>query len=348
MPQRGSVRRAVFVFRGFYFFAGFVGRNNPLKPASFGHGAEKEVRVAGKDWQRSAEKISGGGRVGFLRFTFLNLFRYFVHAWIGRAQTSDGWCVLLDQTEKRDVPQIGRDAHFDNRFGLMLLRWIKLGEAWPQNMRLQEVSPGSRGSLLDLIVDQPDLRPVISGGVADENNLEKRLVGLELDRVMELRNERTQFFEESNADLLEILLGGAFGNEVGIDSAKMGDLTVESNGPGLRSDLPFGGAEQNADVAAVNHGDARGNGFGFERAIDGGEDDGVIGDVNDGAATGEIGDDFLFLGRKRGARRERSQENQRGVNKEVPHEGRVAQLADCGLGTGGGTVCSFRMIGDTR
>ena len=338
MPQRGSVRRAVFVFRGFYFFAGFVGRNNPLKPASFGHGAEKEVRVAGKDWQRGAEKISGGSGVGFLRFAFLNLVRYFVHAWIGRAQTSDRWCALLDQTKKRNVPQIRRDTHFDNRFGLMLLRWIKLGEAWPQNMGLQEVSPGSRGSLLDLIVDQPDLRPILSGGVADENDLEKRFVRLELDRVMELRNEGTQFFEEGNADLLEVLFGCIRGGIARVDAAEVGNVTVQSDWPRLRGDLPFGSAEENADVATVNGGDARRNGFGFERVVDGGKDDGVIGDVHDGAAAGEIGDDFLFLGRKRGTCRERSQEGQRSVNKEVSHEGRVAQGADCGLGTGGEPV----------
>ena len=99
MPQRGSVRRAILVFGGFYFFAGFVGRNNPLKPASFGHGAKEEVCIPGEEWQRGAEKISSGGRVGFLRFAFLNLFRHFVQTGIGRAQASDGRRVLLDEAD---------------------------------------------------------------------------------------------------------------------------------------------------------------------------------------------------------------------------------------------------------
>jgi len=84
LPKRGGVRRAVLVFGGFYFFAGFVGLNNPLKPASFGHGAEEEVRIAGKDWQGGAEKISCGGGVGLLRFPLLDLFHNFVEARVGR------------------------------------------------------------------------------------------------------------------------------------------------------------------------------------------------------------------------------------------------------------------------
>ena len=220
----------------------------------------------------------------------------------------------------------------------MLFGWIKLGEARPQNMGLQKVSSGSCGILLHLILDKPDFRPVISGRVADEDDLEKRFVGFEFDWMMELGNERAEFFEEGDADLLEVLFGGAFRDSVGIDSAKVRNVAVESDWPGLRSDLPFGGAEENGDMAAVNGGDARRNGFGFEGMIDGRENDGVIGDVNDGAATGEIRDDFLFLGMQREPRHECCQENQRGAKKEVLHEGRVAQQANRRLGAGGGMV----------
>jgi len=113
---------------------------------------------------------------------------------------------------------------------------------------------------------------------------------------MKLGNEGTQFFQEGNADLFEILLGGAFRNGVRINRAKVRDVAVEPDGPGLRGDLPFGRAKEKTDVAAVNGSNARGNGFGFERMIDGCENDGAIGNVDDGSATGEVGDDFFFLG----------------------------------------------------
>ncbi len=153
----------------------------------------------------------------------------------------------------------------------MLFGRIKLREARPQNVSLPIVSAGGGGTLLDLILNQPDLRPVRFRSVTDEDDLEKRFVGFELDRMMELRNERAQFFEEGYADLLEVLLGTAGGCEAGVDGAKVGDVAVESNGLGLGSDLPFGRTKENPDVVVINGGNARRNGFGFERVIDGGE-----------------------------------------------------------------------------
>src|SRR6266481_4109227 len=151
--------------------------------------------------------------------------------------------------------------------------------------------------------------------------------------MMELRSKGAQLFEEGNTDLLEVLLCGAGGSEPGVDSTEVGDVTVESNGPGLRSDLPFRSAKENADVAAVNGSDAWRHGFGFKRVIDSRENDGVIGNVDDGAAAGEVGDDFIFLRMGRSAGRECDQKNQGGTNEEVLHEGRGAQRADKQQGT---------------
>ena len=88
--------------------------------------------------------------------------------------------------------------------------------------------------------------------------------------MVELRNERPQFFKESNADLLEVLLGTSRGCEAGVDGAQVGDVAVKPNGFWLGSNLPFGGTKEDADVAAVNGGDAWRNGLGLERAINGG------------------------------------------------------------------------------
>ena len=126
---------------------------------------------------------------------------------------------------------------------------------------------------------------------------------------MKLGNEGAEFFQEGDADLFEILLGGAFGNGVGIDRAEVRDVAVEPDWAGLRGDLPFGRAEEYGDVAAVNGGHTRRNGFGFERVIDGGENDGIIGDMDDGAAAGEIRDDFLILGGKRDTQQKCSKGN---------------------------------------
>jgi len=182
-----------------------------------------------------------------------------------------------------------------------------------------------------LILNEPDFRSVISRSVAEKNDLEQRFVWLEFNWVVKFGNEGAQFFEEGNADLLEVLLGAALGSESGVNSAKVGDVAVEPNGPRLRGDLPFGRAKENADVAVINRGDSRRHGFGFERMIDGREHNGVVGNVNDGAAAGEVGDDLVFLGISKSAGRERGHENQRDANEEVPHEGRVAQRADSGL-----------------
>jgi hypothetical protein len=78
--------------------------------------------------------------------------------------------------------------------------------------------------------------------------------------------------------------------------------------------LPFGSAKENADVAAVNGSDAWRHGLGFKRVIDGRENDGVIGNVDDGAAAGEVGDDFVFLRTGRSGGRECGQKNQDGAN----------------------------------
>jgi len=155
--------------------------------------------------------------------------------------------------------QIGRDAHFNNRFRLMFFRRIKLCEARPQDMSQQIVSADGDGILLDVVFNEPDFRPVLLRRVPEQQDLKKSLVGLDLDRVMELRNKGAQFLQKGDTDLLEVLLGTARGSKAGINGANVGDIAVESNGPGLRSNLPFGRAKKNPEVPAVNRGDTRRN-----------------------------------------------------------------------------------------
>jgi len=215
----------------------------------------------------------------------------------------------------------------------MLFGRIELREARPENVGLPIVSTGGDGTLFNLKVDEPDFRPVILRSIADKDDLEKWFVGFELDRMMELGSEGAQFFEKGNADLFEVLLGAASGSKTFVDGAKVGNIAVEANGLGLGGNLPFRSAKENADVTIIDGGDTRGNGLGFERVINGREENGIIGNVDDGAAAGEVGDDFVFLGAGSHASRERGQQNQDGTDEEVLHGGRVAQRVDCGTAT---------------
>jgi len=122
--------------------------------------------------------------------------------------------------------------------------------------------------------------------------------------------------------LFEVLFGAAGLRVKGIGGGHRLDFAIETDGLGLRGDLPLGSAKENADVPAVYRGDTRGNGFGFEGMIDGREDDGSVGNVNDGAAAGEIGDDFVFLGADEGSQSRQQKEN-RGASEEF-HKSRVA------------------------
>lgn len=77
---------------------------------------------------------------------------------------------------------------------------------------------------------------------------------------------------------------------------EVGDRSIEANRLGLGRRLPLCGAKENADVRGTDFGDARRDGLGFHGVIDGAEDDGVTRDMDDDAAAGKIGDDFVFLG----------------------------------------------------
>ena len=162
-------------------------------------------------------------------------------------------------------------------------------------MRLPEVALRGNFFLFDVVVDKPDFGAVVFRRVADQNDFKKRLIKLQVDAMVKLRDQRAKPFEKSDTDLLEVLFGTAGLCVKRIGSGHRRQFAVEADGPRLRGDLPFGGAEQNGDVAAVYGGNPRRNGLRLKRMVDGGKQDGSVGNVNDGAAAGEIGNDFIFL-----------------------------------------------------
>jgi len=117
--------------------------------------------------------------------------------------------------------------------------------------------------------------------------------------VVKLRDEGSQFFEEAEADLFEIAFGLTRCLVARVFGIDMRDIVIETDGTRLRGNLPFGGAEEDGDVMRVNFRDARRDGSGFERVVNGGKENGIASNVNDCAAAGEVGDDFVFLCVKR-------------------------------------------------
>ena len=97
--------------------------------------------------------------------------------------------ILLNEAEQRHVGKIGGNAHFDERLGLVLLWRVELREARAQNVSLPEIL-GTKGFLLGAIIDDPDFRALVLR-VADQDQREERLVGLQVDLTVQLRNERT-------------------------------------------------------------------------------------------------------------------------------------------------------------
>jgi len=139
----------------------------------------------------------------------------------------------LDKAEQWDVLKIRGNPDFNDGFGLMLFRRIKLCKARPEHVGLPILSACGGGILFNLIFDEPDFRPVIFWGVTDKDDLEKGLIGFEINRVMELRSEGAQFFQKSDADLLQVLFNPAGIRESRVDGAKVRDVAVKPNRPGL-------------------------------------------------------------------------------------------------------------------
>lgn len=174
--------------------------------------------------------------------------------------------------------------------------WVELGEARAQNARLPILAAGGDLLLFNAVFDLPDFGAVIVRK-SEDDELEERLVGRKIELVMELGDEGAEFFEERDAESFEVG-GGCLGKRVIVlvGSVRNGlKVAVEADGRGGGGNLPFGGAENDADVAGVELQEAGWDGTGFDGLVDGGEDNDVVAsDLNDDAAAGEVGDDFVF------------------------------------------------------
>ncbi len=167
-----------------------------------------------------------------------------------------------------------------------------------RRMRVCQYSPAcGHLLLLDAIFHLPDFGAVI-GTEADNDQLEKRVVGTEIELVMKLRDQGAKFFEKGDADGFQI---GGFLTRIwrivlvvrGLRDALI--IAIQANGIGNGRNLPFGCAEEDTDVGGIELQEARRYRVHLDGLIDGGKDDDVVlSDLSDDAAACEAGDDLIF------------------------------------------------------
>src|ERR1700686_4017015 len=98
------------------------------------------------------------------------------------------------------------EAALHNRARGMFFRWVNLGEARSLNTSLPTVATRGELLLLHTILHDPHLRAVVIGSIADDHDLEDRFIGREIEFVVKLRDERAKFFQESDAQGLQVRL----------------------------------------------------------------------------------------------------------------------------------------------
>jgi hypothetical protein len=189
---------------------------------------------------------------------------------------------------------VGRIADFDQRFGLVLFRRIKLCIARAQRAGLIEIA--AQGLLLDVVLKEPNLGAVVRL-VIPQDEPDERLVGAEGDLVVKLVGHGTQFFEKGDADGFDVagLVGIPPGVRLRRFAADARDYAVEAHGSEASTRLgPLGSAEKNADAAVVNGKDQGRTGICFNVPLDGANDDAVVSDIDDYASRGKIGNDLIL------------------------------------------------------
>jgi hypothetical protein len=134
------------------------------------------------------------------------------------------------------------------------------------------------------------------GSVTNDYDLKDGIIGREFEFMVQLSDQGAELFKESDADRLQVRLASAdSGLVTRVGPADTLKIAVQPNGLGIGGNTPFRSSEKDADVRSVEVQYTRWNGISLHGLIDGRKDDGVLCDVNDGAAAGEISDDFVFV-----------------------------------------------------
>jgi hypothetical protein len=194
----------------------------------------------------------------------------------------------------------------------VFFRRIELGEPGAENASLPVFSTSGNLLLFDAIFSDPDFGTILIRTIADDYKLENRIVRDEIELVVELPHEGAELFEKGDADGIEIGLGLS-GSGVGaaLIGANAMKIAIDSNGFGVGGDTPFGSPEQDSDMRGIQVHDAGWNGIPLDGLVDGGKENDVPGNMNNDAATRQIGDDFVLVAlRETGSREESSEEHE--------------------------------------
>ena len=120
------------------------------------------------------------------------------------------------------------------------------------NARLPVLATGGDLLLINAVFELPNFGTVVARK-SQNDDFKNGVVGLHVNLVMELGDERTQRFEESDANGFEVgrgLVGKALIMLVGGAGDTL-EIAIEADGLRIGRNLPLGRAEDDAHVAGV-------------------------------------------------------------------------------------------------
>ncbi len=178
---------------------------------------------------------------------------------------------------------------------LAAFRRIELRESRALDARLPVFAASGDLLLFNAVFKFPNFGAVIFREAQDDH-FKDGVIGLDINLVMKLGDEGAEGFKEGDTDGFEVgrgLVRKALIMLVGAGHTLK--IAIEAYGLGIGRDLPLGSAEDDAHVSGVKLQEARGDGIGFQGLVDRGEDDDIfLSDLDNDAAAGEVGDDFVF------------------------------------------------------
>src|SRR5712692_10208070 len=185
-----SARRAVLIF--LRLFDGLFRWNEPIPAALLSHGAKDKRSVARDQRQEGAQEIRGIARQGFLGLAAPYVFKHLGKAWIAGAQSRDPRVVVPNQVRYCRPVCVGGIADLHQGMRGMFFRGVDLRETRTKDARLPIFTAGGDHLLFDMVFREPNLRAVVLGGIADDDELVNRGVGGEIEFVVKLGDERAE------------------------------------------------------------------------------------------------------------------------------------------------------------
>src|SRR5882724_2991492 len=307
--KRGGFARPVLVF--FHFLDRLLGRDDPFETVLFGHSAHDKRRVVRDQGQEGAHEIDRVQRRGLLRLATVEIFEHPSEARLPRSELHNSRIVALNEFRQPWALEVHRIADLHQGARRVFFRGIELREPGAENARLPVFSTSGNLLLFDAIFSDPDFGTILIRTISDDYQLENGIVRDEIEPMVELPHEGSELFEKGDADGIEIglsLSGSCV--HAALISTNAVKIAIDSNGFWVGRDTPFRSAEQDSDMRGVQVHHAGWNGTPLDGLLDGGKENDVPSDMNNDAATRQIGDDFVLVAlRETGSAQETSEEH---------------------------------------